>query len=193
MNDLDGVGSELDAYSELVATWAPRMDLIAPRDLPRFRERHIDDCLRLLPLLQELPAGTAVDVGSGAGLPGIVLAIAAPDRPWRLLEPRVRRAGFLEEVVRRLGLAHVEVFAITAQQAAGDPALRGAHVLASARAVAGAQESLDLLRPLLSRTGTSAVFVGKTAQIPPGAEEWQRGIILQHAEGKGHFLGGVWE
>jgi 16S rRNA (guanine527-N7)-methyltransferase len=154
------------------------LDLIAPGDLERFRQRHIDDCLRLLPLLEELPAGPAVDVGSGAGLPGIVLAIAGPERTWRLLEPRGKRAAFLEEAVRRLELATVEVLPLSAQQAASDPVLRRAHLLAVARAVAPPKQSFALLEPLVAADGTAAVFAGKTAETPPGAKEWQRGIFV---------------
>jgi 16S rRNA (guanine527-N7)-methyltransferase len=178
MTDRDDVETKLQAYSALVARWAPRIDLLAPGDLGRFRQRHIEDCLRLAPLLQNLPDGAAVDVGSGAGLPGVVLAIAAPERPWRLLEPRAKRAAFLEEVVRELRLATVEVYRITAEQAGSDAALKGTHVLAVARAVAPPQKSLALLQPLLAPGGIAAVFVGKTGEIPPRAKEWQPGIIV---------------
>ncbi|MGH2757021.1 MAG: RsmG family class I SAM-dependent methyltransferase, partial [Actinomycetota bacterium] len=65
---------KLAAYAALVRTWANRLDLVAPGDLDRFEERHIADSLRLLPLLERLPEGPCVDVGSGAGLPGIPLA-----------------------------------------------------------------------------------------------------------------------
>lgn len=181
MTEPDAVESKLTAYSALIQKWAPRIDLLAPGDVGRFRKRHIEDCLRLAPLLRDLPEGTAVDVGSGAGLPGVVLAITAPERSWRLLEPRGKRAAFLEEVVRELGLPNVQVSPITAEQAASDAALKGAHVLAVARALAPPPRSFELLRPLLSPSGIAVVFVGKTAQIPAGAKEWQRGIIVMPA------------
>jgi 16S rRNA (guanine527-N7)-methyltransferase len=168
----------LAAYEDLVTAWAPRFDLVAPGDVPRFRTRHIDDCLRLVPLLDSLGEGPAADVGSGAGLPGIVLAIAEPDRPWHLLEPRQKRAAFLEETARELGLGHVSVFPVTAQQAALQEDLSGVHVFAVARAVAPPQSSLDLLKPLLAPAGTAAVFVGKTGQVPIEAKEWQAGIAI---------------
>jgi 16S rRNA (guanine527-N7)-methyltransferase len=179
VTDADAVETKLDAYSALVAKWASRIDLLAPGDLARFRQRHIEDCLRLVPLLRKLPGGSAVDVGSGAGLPGVVLAIAAPERPWRLLEPRAKRAAFLEEVVRELDLVRVEVFPITAEQAASDAAFKAVHVLGVARALAPPYKSFELIQPLLSPGGTAVVFVGKTAQIPAGAKEWQRGIIFR--------------
>jgi 16S rRNA G527 N7-methylase RsmG len=87
----------------------------------------------------------------------------------------------LEEVVRELGLDHVEVHAVTAQQAAEDPHLRHVHVLAVARALAPPTTSLALLQPLTAPGGTTAVFAGKTAEIPPGAKEWARGIFIRVA------------
>lgn len=168
---------QLDAYVGLVRGWASRLDLVSPGDLERFRERHVEDSLRLLPLLDSVPPGPCVDVGSGAGLPGIPLAIAAPDRHWRLLEPRARRAAFLEEVVRELDL-DCEVLPITAQEAASDPRLAGAHALATARAVAPPAEALPLLAPLLAPGGVAALFVGADAEIPPESELWQSGIAI---------------
>jgi 16S rRNA (guanine527-N7)-methyltransferase len=177
----EGMESRLDLYLSLISRWASRLDLVAPSDLGRFRQRHIDDCLRLLPLSDAIVPGAAVDVGSGAGLPGIVLAVARPGRVWRLLEPRSKRAGFLEEVVRELGLSNVEVHPITAERAARDRSLRHAHVLAVARAVAPPDRSFELLAPLTAPGGTAAVFAGKTAEIPPGAKEWGPGIFIRVA------------
>ncbi|MEA2507881.1 MAG: rRNA (guanine527-N7)-methyltransferase [Actinomycetota bacterium] len=175
----EGTEDRLAAYSALVTQWSPRLDLVAPGDVVRFRQRHIEDCLRLLSLAEGCPPGAAADVGSGAGLPGLVLAIAQPEQLWRLFEPRSSRAAFLEEVVRELDLANVEVLAVTAQQGAARADLRRGHILAVARALAPPEESLRLLRPLLAPGGTAAVFIGKNARIPSGAEEWLDGIVIQ--------------
>jgi len=155
--------------------WAPRLNLVSAVDLHRLRERHIDDSLRLAPLLDELPPGPCIDVGSGAGLPGLPLAIAGPSRSWRLLEPRRRRAAFLEEVVRELDL-DVEVVALTAEQAASE--LGPAHALAVARALAEPPVALARLRPLVATNGVAALFLGPGAELPPGAEEWTHGIAI---------------
>jgi 16S rRNA (guanine527-N7)-methyltransferase len=183
MSDAGEIEGKLDSYLALVARWAPLMDLVAPQDLPRFRERHIDDCLRLIPLSDAVGLGPAVDVGSGAGLPGVVMAVSRPQRVWRLLEPRSKRAAFLEEVARDLELDNVEVLALSAQQAAADPGLRGAHQLAVARALAPPERSFDWLRPLVAPGGIAAVFVGKTGKRPQGAEEWAPGIIVEPRSG----------
>ena len=157
--------------------WAPRLDLVSAGDLERFEERHIADSLRLAPLIDDLPEGPCIDVGSGAGLPGIPLAIARPERHWRLLEPRTRRAGFLEEVVRSLGLA-CEVLPLTAEVAAEDDRLRGVHVLATARALAQPVAAARLIEPLVHPDGIAALFVGPGAELPARAALWTAGVAI---------------
>jgi 16S rRNA (guanine527-N7)-methyltransferase len=179
----DGPDEALAAYAELVRRWAPRLDLVAPGDLASFEERHVADSLRARPVVDSAPEGPAVDVGSGAGLPGIPLALTARPRPWRLLEPRRRRAAFLEECVRELGL-QCEVLTLTAEEAARDPALRGGHGCALARALAPPPRAFALLDPLLDPCGVAVVWVGDTALIPAGAERWKRGIAIMRSEGR---------
>ena len=166
----------LQAYEDLLTAWAPRFDLIAPGDLSRLRERHIDDSLRALPLVQSLPDGPCADVGSGAGLPGLPLAIAS-QRPWRLLEPRRKRAAFLEEAVRQLGLDQCEVRALTAEQAAADPAFAGAHAGVTARALAPPPRALELCLPLATQGGVVILFAGGNSEKPPEAEEVVPGLL----------------
>ena len=170
----DGVPERLRAYADLVRSWSDRLDLVAPGDLAQLEGRHLDDSLRLLPLLDELPPGPCVDVGSGAGFPGIPLAIAGT-RTWRLLEPRRRRAAFLEEVVRDLELP-CEVLALTAEEAAADERLASGHACAVARALAPPARAFELLLPLVSPGGRAVVFVGRDAILPPKAEEWREGL-----------------
>lgn len=176
------VEQRLQAFEQLLRVWAPRFDLISTGDVDRIRARHIDDSLRALPLLTALPDGACLDVGSGAGLPGIPLAIAS-NRPWRLLEPRRKRAAFLEEVLRELGLAHCEVIASSAEQAAADPQLRGAHVAVTARALAAPARAVELCGPLVRPSGYTILFVGSHAEIPPDAEEVAPGLITIQKHG----------
>ena len=167
-------------YERLVREWAPRFDLVSPGDLGSFRDRHIDDSLRLLPLLADLPEGPCVDVGSGAGLPGIPLAIAS-GRHWRLVEPRQKRAGFLEEVVRQLEL-DCEVLTRRVEELHGDPRFAGRHVLATARALAPPPEAMAALKPLLRPDGVGALFVGREVAPPPGSRTWSPGIAIFNAD-----------
>jgi 16S rRNA (guanine527-N7)-methyltransferase len=166
----------LAAFADLVQDWAPKLDLVAPGDLDRFEERHIADSLRLLDLLSGAPKGPCIDVGSGAGLPGIPLAIAS-DRYWRLLEPRSRRAAFLEEVVRELGL-DCEVVTKTAEDAAQDPQLASAHALATARALAPTERARQLIEPLIVPGGIAAIFIGASVEPGPDFRVWRQGIAI---------------
>ena len=175
----------LGRYAALVRAWAPRLDLVSPRDLERFEDRHVEDCLRATPLLDEIPEGPCIDIGSGAGLPGIPLAIVRPERAWTLLEPRRRRAAFLEEVVRELGLS-CRVLAQSAEEAAADPDSAAAHVLATARAVAEPATVRVLAEPLLRAGGVVLVFTGRGSVLPEGAGEWEPGLtIMRKAASEG--------
>lgn len=180
---------KLAGYAELLRRWAPKLDLIADADLPRLRERHIADSLRLRPLVAAAPVGLAIDVGSGAGLPGVPLAIVDPGRIWRLLEPRQRRAAFLEEVIRELELGNCEVVVKSAQVAARDPALARGHALATARALAPPRQAFKLMEPLVYSGGSCLCFVGESADLPAQADEPQPGIarlvVPASAEGPG--------
>ena len=171
----------VEAYVELVRRWAPRVALVSNHDLARFEERHVADSLRVAPLIDSLPPGTAIDVGSGAGLPGVPLAIHDPERPWRLLEPRRKRAAFLEEVVRELEL-NCDVVALSAQEASRDPKLASAHVVATARALAPPERSFALVRPLLAPGGTAVVFAGESARMPAKAELWAPGLSIMRRD-----------
>jgi 16S rRNA (guanine527-N7)-methyltransferase len=170
------VAAALDEFAALLRRHAARVDLISPGDLDRLETRHIADSLKALPAVDEAPAGPAVDVGSGAGLPGIPLAIAS-GRTWRLLEPRRQRAAFLEEVVRELAL-DCEVLITTAEAAAQDPTLAGGHALATARAVTGPPAAFPLLLPLVSPGGRALVWVGRGAEIPRETREVAPGVAM---------------
>jgi 16S rRNA (guanine527-N7)-methyltransferase len=88
----------LAAYEALLRLWNPKINLVSPADLPDFRARHIDDAIALIPLIP--PATThAIDLGSGGGLPGLVLAIAT-GIPFDLVESDVRKSAFLREAAR---------------------------------------------------------------------------------------------
>ena len=183
----------LEEFAALLRRHSGRVALVSPSDLERLESRHIADSLKALPAVHEAPAGPAVDVGSGAGLPGIPLAIVS-GRAWRLLEPRRRRAAFLEEVVRELAL-DCEVLTMTAEGAAADPALAGRHALATARAVAGPAATLPLLMPLVAVGGRALVWVGRGSEIPPETREVAPGVaMMERTPQKGESgIDGGWE
>ena len=94
------VERELRAFGELLASEGIKRGLIGPREGDRIWERHILNCLPVTTLIPE--GATVADIGSGAGLPGIVIAIARPDLTVTLIEPLARRVDFLNEVAAKL-------------------------------------------------------------------------------------------
>ena len=97
----------LDRFVALLTRWNARINLVSGRDAAVLRQRHVADSLQLLPLV---PAGDGplVDLGSGGGFPGLVLAVAL-HRPVHLVEADRRKAAFLQAAAAELGLAHVTV------------------------------------------------------------------------------------
>jgi 16S rRNA (guanine527-N7)-methyltransferase len=144
-------------FAELLATTGVVRGLIGPREAPRLWERHLLNCAVLGELL---PAGVSViDVGSGAGLPGLVLGIARPDLRITLLEPLARRVTFLEEVVAELGLTGVAVVRGRAEESVG----RLAADVVTARAVAPLDRLAGWCLPLVAPGGRLLAMKGSSA------------------------------
>lgn len=101
-------------YTSDLARQGEELGLIGPLELPRLWSRHILNCVLLAPLLTK---GIVGDVGSGAGLPGLVLAIARPDVELVLIEPMERRVEWLKDEAARLGLSNVAVVRARAEEA----------------------------------------------------------------------------
>ncbi|MER8183298.1 16S rRNA (guanine(527)-N(7))-methyltransferase RsmG [Kitasatospora sp. NPDC094015] len=147
-----------ERYTELLATAGVQRGLIGPREVPRLWDRHVLNCAVLAELL---PAGaTLCDVGSGAGLPGIPVAMARPDVSVTLLEPLLRRTTFLEEVVRLLGLENVTVVRGRAEEMVGKLAVD----VVTARAVAPLDRLAGWGMPLLRPYGQMLALKGDTAE-----------------------------
>ncbi|MEQ4195532.1 16S rRNA (guanine(527)-N(7))-methyltransferase RsmG [Streptomyces sp. YIM 103828] len=146
-------------YAELLADAGVRRGLIGPREVPRLWERHLLNCAVLSEAIEE---GVSVcDVGSGAGLPGIPLALVRPDLTITLLEPLLRRTTFLTEVVELLGLDHVTVVRGRAEEVLGK--LPPVHVV-TARAVAPLERLAGWGVPLLRPYGEMLALKGDTAE-----------------------------
>ncbi len=153
---------QAEEYARILATVGVERGLLGPREVPRVWERHILNCAAIAPLLPE-PGDAEVsvcDVGSGAGLPGLVVAMARPDAHVVLLEPLLRRATFLDETVRLLGLSNVEVLRGRAEEYAGR---RGFSVVC-ARAVAQLDRLARWCLPLVEPGGELLAMKGATAE-----------------------------
>lgn len=156
-------GQLLD-YLELLAQWNKSFNLTAVRDPADMVTRHLLDSLAVLPCLQ---GTTAVDLGSGAGLPGIVLAIADPERAWLLVDANGKKARFLRAAVRELSLANVRV----AQQRV--ERVEGQFDIVTARAFASLPDMLAWGGHLLAPGGRWLAMKGQLAPdelhaVPPG-------------------------
>jgi 16S rRNA (guanine527-N7)-methyltransferase len=146
-------------YAELLAEAGVKRGLIGPREVPRLWERHLLNCAVLS---EAVPEGVTVcDVGSGAGLPGIPLALVRDDLNITLLEPLLRRTNFLTEVVELLGLDHVTVVRGRAEEVLGK--LPPVHVV-TARAVAPLDRLAAWGIPLLRPYGEMLALKGDTAE-----------------------------
>ena len=146
--DVAGVERLLVYLAELMK-WSRRVNLIA-RDTPEAQvvETHFLDSLTLLPFLDGAGEVHLLDVGSGAGFPGLALACVRPDARFTLCEPRQKRVSFLRHVVRTLGLANVEVVADRVEAQASAWQGRFTHI--TSRAVAEPAAFLPLARPLVT-------------------------------------------
>ncbi|WP_415947712.1 16S rRNA (guanine(527)-N(7))-methyltransferase RsmG [Streptomyces sp. KLOTTS4A1] len=146
-------------YAELLADAGVKRGLIGPREVPRLWERHLLNCAVLSEVVPE--GVTVCDVGSGAGLPGIPLALVREDLKITLLEPLLRRTTFLTEVVELLGLDHVTVVRGRAEEVMGK--MPSVHVV-TARAVAPLDRLATWGIPLLRPYGEMLALKGDTAQ-----------------------------
>jgi len=204
---------QAEKYAELLAGSGVERGLIGPAEADRLWERHLLNCAAVVHLL---PARcSVVDVGSGAGLPGIVIAMLMPQARVTLLEPLARRVDFLTETVAELGLANAEVVRARAEDLAGQVAAD----VVTARAVApldklagltlgvvrpggrvlaikgsGAEAELAKARPVLGRLGVTDAKVvrasgpggGATATVVTFTAPDHRGSGLPGNQAAGH-------
>lgn len=152
-------------YAELLADDGVRRGLIGPREVPRLWERHIINCAVVEELLPE--GAEVVDIGSGAGLPGLVLALVRPDIRMVLLEPLLRRTVFLNEAVEVLDLPNVEVRRGRAEEAHGELLTD----FVTARAVAPLPRLAGWSLPLLRKGGSLLALKGEQAEAELAAAE----------------------
>jgi 16S rRNA (guanine527-N7)-methyltransferase len=160
-----GVAERLAAFGQLVILANRRTNLVGVASFGGLVPHLLDS---LTPLASLTLIGPAVDVGSGAGLPGIAAAIVFPSIRFTLLEPRAKRAEFLDQAVAELELVNVQVRKMTAETA-GRGALRSTFRTATARALAKPVVALELALPLLAIGGRLVLYTGRRAA--PGTNE----------------------
>ncbi|WOQ69668.1 16S rRNA (guanine(527)-N(7))-methyltransferase RsmG [Microbacterium limosum] len=163
-------GDRVDVARAFVANLAQHGEergLIGPLELPRLWTRHVLNSAVIAPLF--VAGGRVGDVGSGAGLPGLVLAIARPDISWVLIEPMERRVAWLTEQAADLGLQNVEVVRSRAEDFRPTPPLDQV----TARAVSALRTLIPLTAPLARPGGELVLLKGAAAAAEIGAAEKQ--------------------
>ncbi|GAA3213118.1 16S rRNA (guanine(527)-N(7))-methyltransferase RsmG [Actinocorallia longicatena] len=161
-----------ERYWNLLATAGVERGLIGPREVGRLWERHLINCAVLGEAVPE--GASVVDIGSGAGLPGLVLAIVRPDLDITLLEPLLRRTTFLNEAVEELGLKNVTVRRGRAEEVAKEFAVD----VVTARAVAPLDRLAKWGLPLLRVGGELLALKGERA-----AQELEEAADVLHRLG----------
>lgn len=173
-----------EQFAALLADQGVLRGLIGPREAPRLWERHLLNCALLG---QAIPGGTDVcDIGSGAGLPGMVLALARPDLTMTLVEPLQRRTTFLTEAVDVLGLTNVEVVRARAEELHG----RREFTVVTSRAVAPLARLLAWSMPLVRPGGEMLAMKGVSAraeveQVAEALRRLRAGRVLVEVYGEG--------
>ncbi len=154
--------SLLERYIEVALSWRRRLNLTGA-GTPEEAARVL--VLDALPCIGHLPhRGTIMDLGSGAGTPGVPIAVACPEARVFFVEASRKKAGFLEVILRELALANADVLHARAEALGRDPAHRARHDAVTARALAALPVLVELALPLI-RVGGVAVFPkGPTAE-----------------------------
>lgn len=205
--EVDGKApARLRRYHEMLCDWNTRMNLTGETDFSAALDRLYMDSLAPLAMGGMFPSGaTLIDVGSGAGFPGLPLAIAQPDMQVTLLDTLAKRVGFLEAVAGELGLTNVQTLHARAEDAGHLPAMRESFDIAVARAVAALPVLCELLLPFVKVGGRMICYKGPSVQeemeagnaaarmlggsmltaLPvrlPSQPEWQHCVVVSHKE-----------
>ncbi|MBF4615870.1 16S rRNA (guanine(527)-N(7))-methyltransferase RsmG [Curtobacterium sp. VKM Ac-1376] len=165
-------GEQIDvarSFTNELARRGEELGLIGPLELPRLWTRHILNSVLLAPLLEA--RGRVADVGSGAGLPGLVLAIARPDVEFVLIEPMERRTDWLQGEAERLGLQNVTVLRGRAEDVTDEVVVDQV----TARAVSALSKLIPLTVPLV-RSGGQLILM-KGARVDEEIEKARKVIL----------------
>jgi 16S rRNA (guanine527-N7)-methyltransferase len=163
-------------YAQMLANDSDELGLLGPRELDKIWSRHILNSAVVAELVK--PGELVADVGSGAGLPGIPMAIAAPETDFVLIEPMDRRASWLHDVSQELGLENVEVVRARAEEVEA-----GQFDVVTARAVAALDKLLRLCVPLLKPGGRVIALKGsKAPEEIEAAKKLQKKLKIQGFE-----------
>ncbi|MGH2381236.1 MAG: 16S rRNA (guanine(527)-N(7))-methyltransferase RsmG [Candidatus Limnocylindria bacterium] len=155
-----GFGDRVENFVRLLLDANARMNLTRIVEPDAVARLHLLDSLSAVPLLDELAPSRALDLGSGGGVPGMVLALARPDVTWTLVDSVRRKADALRGFATALGLANVTIIAERAEILGRDPAHRERHDLVTARACAALPVLAEYALPLVRVGGAVVAWKG---------------------------------
>lgn len=153
----------LQKYADLLAVWNQKFNLTAITDPDEIRLKHFLDSLSCQLVLDKLTPTSLIDVGTGAGFPGLPLKLLHPEMALTLVESVAKKTQFLEQVVQDLGLDGVEILNQRAEETGQDSAHRQKYDWAAARAVAGLPTLAEYLLPLVHVGGYMLAQKGESA------------------------------
>ena len=165
-----GGSDQIQAYAQILKTTGIERGLIGPKEGVRIWQRHVANCL---PITTLIPQGVRVaDIGSGAGLPGIVIALARPDLKVSLIEPLQRRVDFLNEVISELHLP-VEVIRGRAE------IVKKQFEVVTARAVAPLEKLMQISWQMIPRGGCLLAIKGEQAEVELSSTKLKKGATAK--------------
>ena len=166
--------AKLLRYHELLLDWNTRMDLTAVTDEAEMIDKHYVDSLSALAVPGLIPqTGSLIDVGTGAGFPGLPLALACPGLKVTLMDAQQKRLNFLQAVIDDLGVRNVTLVHARAEDGAQFPNHREKYDLAVARAVASLAVLSEYLLPYVKVGGK----VGEPVNVPFPGRDWQHMLL----------------
>jgi 16S rRNA (guanine527-N7)-methyltransferase len=145
---------QFEVYYQELIDWNKRVNLTAITDYEEVQLKHFLDSLTVVLAWQPAKDSRVIDVGTGAGLPGIPLKIVFPDIKLTLLEATAKKAGFLRHIVEKLGLSDVEIVVGRAEEVAHQPRYREGFDLVLSRAVAALPTLVELALPFAAVGGS---------------------------------------
>ncbi len=159
----DDIKNELNIYGNLLVEWNEKMNLTAITDPEGVLYKHFYDCILFLKHI-DIPQGASIiDVGTGAGFPGMVLKIVRNDLDVTLLDSLNKRLIFLNEVINTLDLKGIKTIHSRAEDAGKNKSLRESFDIATARAVANLPVLMEYCTPLVKKSGLFVAMKGPSA------------------------------
>ncbi len=158
-------------YLRELIKWNRKINLIGPAGEKEIIDKHFLDSLALVPFLDEIKGSELLDLGTGAGFPGLVIKTVRPELALLLVEARMKKVAFLRHVIRNLKLRKVETMAVHLERSPS-PAMASSHPLIISRAFASVISFLDLVEGYSPPGGKVLCMKGPRAEAE--LEEWER-------------------